>query len=170
MIYFTTFILTLLLSHIAHATSACDASEELHNPYADSAQRDQDTLAPPNIPPPGILYNVTWAGKYTGDPKNVTCSNPTRQYPHFGDIPRFPNYGGAWNVVSKDSKFCRTCWNLTDPKTRKTIFIIVIDTAKPGWYNISQEAFIVLNGGHSGKALQATAKEVDSRYCYPFKK
>jgi hypothetical protein len=177
MIYFTTFILTLLLSHIARATSACDSSEELHNPYADSAQRDQDTLAPPHPPPPPppTLYDVTWAGKYankSGDTKSVTCSNLAKQYPHFGNFPHFPYIGGAWNIVNKDSKLCGTCWNLTDPKTRKTIFIILIDHAKvtkPGWYNTSQVAFNALNGGHPGNVLQATAKEVDSRYCHPKK-
>ena len=54
MIYLTTFILTLLLSHIACATPACGdvtSPKELYEPtYADA----QHTLTI-------VVYNVTWS-------------------------------------------------------------------------------------------------------------
>jgi hypothetical protein len=165
MIYFTTFIFTLLLSHIARATPACGdvaSPEELSDPaYADT-QQDLHTL-------PIIVYNVTWTNEYdhkNGNTKNVACHKYfDHKYPHFKDFPRFPYIGGAWNV-KKGSKICGTCWNLTDLKTHKTISIAPIDSAAANHYNISKEAFNVLNGGLLGsKWLQATAKEVDGHHC-----
>ena len=183
MIYFTTFILALLLSHIACATVTCD---DVFSPddaimYAD-AQQGQHALHKPPVtkppptpikPPPIVLYDVAWTGKYdnpNGSTKNVTCSNLARQYPHFGNFPHFPYLGGAWYITNSSSKACGTCVNLTDPKTRKTVFITLIDTAKPRWYNISEVVFKALNGGKPGTVLQAEAKEVDARYCHPPKK
>jgi hypothetical protein len=221
MIYFTTFILALLLSHIACAAPTCD---DVFAPddaimYADAQQGQHTLLKPPVIkppkptkptptkappkptkppptkappkptpppkttnappkptappkPPPVVLYDVTWAPKYgnrSGITKSATCSNLARQYPHFGNFPHFPYIGGAWNVTSSSSKACGTCVNLTDTKTHRTIFITVMDkakTTKPGWYNISQVAFTALNGGKPGTVLQASAKEVNSRFCH----
>ena len=163
MIYFTTFILTLLLSHIARATSACgdvDSPEELYEPTYADAQQGQHVL-------PIVLYNVTWTNKYdnkNGDTDRVACSNLSHHYPHFKDFPHFPYVGGAYNV-KRGSEYCGTCWNLTDLKTHKTISITLINSAKSG-YNISKEAFNVLNGGKLGSTwLQAEAKEVDRHYC-----
>ena len=201
MIYFTSFILALLLSHIACATPTCG---DVFSPddaimYAD-AQQGQHALHKPPItkppkptkppptptkpppksttppfPPPGLLYDVTWAPKYGNknvSTKSATCSNLARQYPHFGNFPHFPYIGGAWNINSSSSKACGECVNLTDPKTRKTIFITIMDkakTTKPGWYNISEVAFKALNGGKSGTVLQASAKVVNASYCHPKK-
>jgi len=164
MIYFTTFILTLLLSHIARATPACGdvpAPEELSDPtYADA----QHAL-------PIILYNVTWTNYYDnkkGDTKHVACSTGphglAHRYPHFKDIPHFPYIGAAWNV-KWGSAYCGSCWNLTDLKTHKTISITLMDSTKSG-YNISKEAFNVLNGGKLGSTwLQAVAKQVAPYPC-----
>ena len=164
MIYFTTFILTLLLSHIARAAPACGdvaSPEELYDLTYDDAPQDQHTL-------PIIVYNVTWTNKYdyrNGNTKDVACSSLDHRYPHFGNFPRFPYIGGAWDI-KKGSNLCGTCWNLTDLKTHKTISIAPIDSAPANRYNISKEAFNVLNGGKLGSTwLQATAKEVDGHYC-----
>ncbi|KAN0126460.1 hypothetical protein V8E52_000100 [Russula decolorans] len=164
MIYFTTFILTLLLSHVARATPACgdvDSPEELYEPtYADAHQGQQ---------PLPILFNVTWTRKYddkNGDTKKADCSNLSHYYPYYKDFPHFPYIGGAWNIESGGSDYCGSCWNLTDFKTRKTISIAPIDHAKPGYYNISKESFNVLNGGKVGSTwLLAEAKLVDRHYC-----
>ena len=189
MIYFTTFILALLLSHIACATATCD---DVFSPddaimYAD-AQQGQHALHKPPVtkpppksttppkPPPVVLHSIACTNKYdnpNGSTKSVTCSNLAHKYPHFGNFPHFPYIGGAWNITSSSSKACGACVNLTDPKTRKTVFITVIDrarTTKPGWYNISEVAFKALNGGKPGIVLQASAKEVNARYCPPLKK
>jgi Cerato-platanin len=163
MIYFTTFILTLLLSHIARATPACGdvaSPEELYDPtYADAAD-GQHVL-------PIILYNVTWTTKYdnkTGSTKGGACPKLARQYPHYKDFHDFPYIGGAYNVKPPNNQFCGTCWNLTDLKTKKTISLVVLDSAKTG-YNISKEAFIKLNGGKVGTSLQAEAKPVAPHFC-----
>jgi hypothetical protein len=161
MIYFTTFTLTLILSHVVRATPACgDISppEELYNPtYADYAD-DQNTL-------PNPFCNVAWSSYYdnpNGDTNKVACNNFAHRYPHFHNIPRFPYIGGAWNI-KRGSRSCFSCWNLTDVKTRKTIFVTVINSAKSGGV-ISKEAFNVLNGG-PGTCLEALAREVTPYPC-----
>ena len=163
MIYFTTFILTLLLSHIARATPTCGdvtSPEELYNPTYTNAQEAQHAL-------PIVVYNVTWTNKYdnkNGDTKHAACSILAHRYPHYKDFPHFPYIGAAWNA-QKDSAYCGSCWNLTNLKTHKTISIIPMDSAKSG-YNISKEAFNVLNGGKLGSSwLQAEAKQVDPHFC-----
>jgi Cerato-platanin len=163
MIYFTTFILTLLLSHIARATPACGdvaSPEELYDPtYADAAD-GQHVL-------PIILYNVTWTTKYdnkSGSTKSGACSNLARHYPHYKDFHDFPYIGGAYNV-KPNNQYCGSCWNLTDLKTNKTISLVVLDSTKTG-YNISKEAFNKLNGGKVGSTwLQAEAKPVLPHFC-----
>ena len=183
MIYFTTFILALLLSHIACATATCDDAFSPDDAimYTDDQQgqhalhKPPVTNAPPKAPHP-ILYAVTWAPKY-GNPnistKSATCSNLAPQFPHFGNFPHFPYIGGARGVENSSSKICGSCWNLTNPKIRKTIFIIAMDKTKPalpGWYNTSEVAFKALNGGKPGTVLQAEAHEVEAWHCHPPKK
>ncbi|KAF8488515.1 Cerato-platanin-domain-containing protein [Russula emetica] len=164
MIYFTTFIFTLLLSHIARAVPACgDAAspEDLYDPtYADG----QHAL-------PIVVYNVTWSNRYdnkNGDTNKVACSTGphglAQRYPHFKDFPDFAYIGGAWNV-KWGSQYCGSCWNLTNLKTYKTISVTIIDSAKTG-YNISKEAFEKLNGGKVGSGtLQAEAQQVSPHFC-----
>ena len=171
MIYVTTFILTLLLSHIARATPACGdvaSPEELYDPMYADAQAGQ--YAP--RPPPFFIYNVTWTNEYDnkhGDTSKVACNSLAHHDPHFKDFPHFPYIGGAFNV-KRGSELCGSCWNLTELKTRKTISVTIIDHTKSG-YNISKEAFNVLNGGKLGsKVLQAEAKQVDTKFCGHFKK
>ena len=163
MIYFTTFILTLLISHIARATPACGdavSPEELYRNDPTYANDQHVQYAAP------ILYNVTWSNGYdnkNGVTKTTACPDLAKGYQRYKDFPRFPYIGGAWNV--KSEAYCGTCWNLTDWKTHKTISIVVMDHAKTG-YNISKEAFNDLNGGKLGSTwLQAEAKQVPYFYC-----
>jgi hypothetical protein len=168
MIYFTTFILTLILSHIARATAACGdvaSPEELYDPtYTDAQprpQRDQHSLPP-------LLYNVTWTNKYdnrTGNTKDVVCSELARKYPHFKDFIYFPFIGGA-SFIKKGSNFCGTCWNLTNPRNGRTISIAPIDSVKQfDRFNISETSFDILNGGKFAHWLLAIPRQVDGRYC-----
>ena len=164
MIYFTTFILTLLLSHIARATPACGvvtSPEELYDPTYTDAQRDQHSLPP-------IWYNVTWAGKYDNqyfNTRNVACSDLSKQYPYFKDFPRFPFIGGA-SFIKKGSDLCGTCWNLTNPRTGKTISIAAIDSASQiDRFNISQRSFNTLNGEKPGQWLLAIVTKVRGYHC-----
>jgi hypothetical protein len=169
MIYFTAFILTLLLSHIARATPACDdaaAPEELYEPTFADAHAGQHAL-------PIIVYNVTWSSRYdhkNGDTNKVACNTGNhglaKRYPHYKDFPHFPYIGGAWNV-KHGSQYCGSCWNLTNLMNYKTISVTVIDSAKANHYNISKEAYTKLSGGSpgSGGSLKAEAKQVDGKYC-----
>jgi hypothetical protein len=170
MIHFITFILTLLLSHIARATPACGdvaSPEELYDPTYADAQHAQHA---PRPPPGGLLYNVTWSNRYDnkdGITKSVACYNLADRYQHFKNFPHFPYIGGASFIHRGSFEYCGTCWNLTDPKTRKTIFVITIDSVtEPGLrFNISKEAFNVLNGGRPGPWLLAEPKEVAPHFC-----
>ena len=157
MIYFTTFILTLLLSHVARTTLACGdvtSPEELYHPTYADAQRDQHSLPP-------ILYNVTWTHNY--DPnrstKGIACSDLSKQYPHFKDFPRFLFIGGA-SFIKTGSDLCGTCWNLTNPRTGKTISITAIDSANQfDRFDITQESFNILNDEKPGQWLLAIVKK-----------
>jgi hypothetical protein len=162
MIYFTTFILTLLLSHIARATPACvdvTSPEELYDPtYADAQ----------SVPPIVVVYSVTWSSKYDNPNANVSCSNGPHGlvplYPHFRNLPGFPYIGGAFNI-KRGSPNCGECWKLTHLGTHKSILFTAIDTATTG-FNISREAFIVLNGGKLGSGrLEAEAKLIPRHFC-----
>jgi hypothetical protein len=167
MIYFTTFILTLILSHIVRATPACGdvaPPEELYEDptYADYADGQQIL--------PNPFFNVTWSSLYdtNGDTNKVACNNGphglAHTYPHFKSFPSFPFIGGAYNV-KHGSPFCGSCWNLTSVRTRRWILVTLINSAQPGHYNISKEAFIVLNGGNLGSSLTALPREISPKPC-----
>ena len=164
MIYFTTFIFTLLLSHIARASPACgDAAspEELYDPTYSDAQADQH-------PFPMTVYNVTWTTWYdnkNGDTKKTACPDLAKRYPHFKNFPDYPYIGGAFNIKRGTQKNCGECWKLTHVKTHKWIYITAMDSAKSG-FNISEIAFNELNSGLLGaKSLQAEATPVNPRFC-----
>src|SRR6266852_780625 len=145
MIYFTTFIFALFLSHIARAVPACgdvDSSQDMYDAYGD----EELVIVP---------HKVTWDATYdngNGDTKSVACSNGPHglasKYPHFKNFPDFPYLGGAF-----DTKFgspnCGKCWKLTDKKTHRSIYFTAIDAAGDG-FNIGKKAFIALNGGTVG--------------------
>ena len=157
MIYFTTFVLTLLLPHITRATPACGdvaSPKELYN-HKNADAQEQLTLAD----------EVTWTHKYdnkNGDTKTLACSNWAHLYPHFINIPAYPFIGGTF-LTGKE--MCGTCWNLTATKTQKTISVFILDSGdRRGLFTTSQEAFKVLNGG-PGTSLQATSKKVSTIYC-----
>jgi len=166
MIYFSIFILTLILSHIARAMPACDDVDDVAPPeelYDPTYNDDQQIL-------PIILYNVTYSTKYDnkyGDTNKTACNTGphglAHRFPHFKNFPHFPKIGGAWNV-KWGSQYCGSCWNLTNVKNRKTISIIAMDKAKSG-YNISHEAFKILHGGGWGHVLKAEAKLVAPYWC-----
>ena len=165
MIYFTTFILTILLSHIARATPACGnvaSPEELYNPAFADAQQDQHTLLPT------VRDNVKWTHNYDWNrsTKGIACPNIAHRYPQFNDTPLYPFVGGIW-FIKDDPKLCGTCWNITAVKIPKTIFVIAIDKSEPGWFNLTETAFILLTGevGPPRISAQATFRQVDGFHC-----
>jgi len=158
MIYFATFIFTLLLSHIARAVPACgdDASpKDLYDPVYDDVQQ------------PFVLeYSVTWDDKYDnklGETKTLTCSKLAHKYPKFKDLPNFPYIGAAFDV--KNGFHCGKCWKLRNKKTDKSISLTAVDyIPNLEGFKISKEAFKKL-GGKSGVRLEVEAQEVKSSVC-----
>ncbi|KAF8488516.1 Cerato-platanin [Russula emetica] len=158
MIYFTTFIFTLLLSHIAHAVPACGdvaSPQELYD-------TEQPILA---------TYKVTWDATYdnpNGNTNGVACSNGPNglagAFPQFDNFPDFPYLGGAFDT-KWGSPNCGKCWKLTDTQTGRWIHITAIDAAGGG-FNIGKHAFIALNGGMVGSGtLEAEAIAVSGHHC-----
>jgi len=93
-----------------------------------------------------------------GSLNSVACSNGPNglasRFPTFGDIPNIPFIGGAFDVVWSvwNSPNCGGCWITTNQTTEVSIQIAAIDTAAGG-FNIAQEAFEQLNGGHIGQGV-----------------
>jgi hypothetical protein len=151
MIYFTTFIFTLLLSHITRAVPACGnaaSSKDLYDPTYDDVQQPFDA--------PTMKVNVTWSDFYDnpdGDTKTLVCPE---QVPHFKDIHLFPFIGGAFDIKNKTSFDCNRCWRLLNPKTNISLYILAVDAAKTG-LNISKAAFEVLNRGKVVPSLEMEA-------------
>jgi Cerato-platanin len=159
MIYFTTFIFALFLSHIARAVPACGDAISFDDLY--------DTYGVVDLVP----HEVSWSAKYddpNGDTSGVACSNGPHglapKYPHFKNFPDFPYIGGAF-----DTKFgspnCGKCWKLTNQKTHKSIYFTAIDGTGDG-FNIGKKAFIALNGGSVGSGkLDAESQSVPGHFC-----
>jgi len=156
MIYFTTFIFTLLLSHIVRAVPACG--------NVASPQQVYDTKQP-------LLYQVTWDDVYdnpNGDTDSVSCSDGQNglagEYPQFQNFPDFPYLGGAFDITWGSSN-CGTCWKLTVTQTGRFIYFTAIDATAAG-FNIGKTAFIALNGGTVGSGtLDAEAISVAGHFC-----
>ncbi len=170
MIYFTTFILTLLFAHIARAAPGCgdDAyPEEVYDPTYDDGQ---DAF-------PGLSADVkvTWDATYDnphGKTIGVACSDGpyglAAKYPYFKNFPTFPYLGGAFDT-KWGSEHCGRCWKLVHKKTGEHIYFTVIDASGPGIVNIAKNAFIKLNGGSVGAGtLEAEAYPVSPYPCQYF--
>jgi cerato-platanin len=169
MIYFTTFILTLLFAHIARAAPGCgdDAyPQEVYDPAYDDGQVEDA------FPGVDTTFKVTWDATYDnkyGNTNSVACSNGpyglAAKYPQFKSFPGFPYLGGAFDT-KWGSENCGRCWKLVDKKTREHIFITAIDASGPGTFNIGKHAFIKLNGGTVGAGtLEAEAHPVSPHPC-----
>jgi hypothetical protein len=157
MIYFTTFIFTLLLARIARAVPACGdvaSPEDMYDPMYDDEQ------------PMFATYPVTWNSKYgnpNGNTSTLACSSLAALYPHFRNIPGWPYIGAAFNIQGHESPNCGKCWKLINPTTHKFIYFTAIDTAKSGFV-LSKPAFVALGGGTSA-TLQVEAEQVPARFC-----
>ncbi|KAF8489431.1 Cerato-platanin-domain-containing protein [Russula emetica] len=166
MIYFTTFIFTLLLAHIARAVPACgDAAspKDLYDPTYDEVQQ-----------PLLDTYKVTPSDRYddpNGSTKSVDCSDGpnglAHRYPTFQKIPGFPNIGAVFNV-EPGSPNCGKCWWLYNKETNETIYLTAIQgtgTARTA-FSIAKKGFEKLNGGKVGSgSLQAEAQPVSPSVC-----
>ena len=161
MVYFTTFISTLLLAHIACAVPACGDAASPQELYHTTFDDDP------------LVYKVTWDATYdnsNGDTDSVACSNGpyglASSYPHFKNFPGFPYIGGAFDI-KWGSPNCGKCWKLTETNTHRSIYITAIDSVAPGdGFNVGKHAFIALNGGTVGSGtLEAEAIPVPIFLC-----
>ncbi len=162
MIYFTTFIFTLLLSHIARAVPACDdaaSPEDLYDLTNDDFQLPLLTT-----------YKVTWDGTYNnpnGNTNGVACSDGpyglASTYPQFHNFPNFPNLGGAFDTRHGSSN-CGKCWRLSSTQTGRWIYLTAIDAAGTG-FNIAKDAFLALGGSMDTGSLEAYADPVPPSLC-----
>jgi hypothetical protein len=166
MLYLTTFIFTLFLTQIAHASPwGCDEPT-----FPDQTAPDlyDDALFDFTIPSP---LRTTYDGTYDnsqGSLNSVACSNGNNglvsRFPTFGDIPSFPNIGGAFDVVW-DSPNCGGCWKVTNKANHKSIYITAVDTAGAG-FNVAEAAFKKLNNGKLDVGvLEVTAQKVPPSVC-----
>ncbi|EJC99995.1 cerato-platanin-like protein [Fomitiporia mediterranea MF3/22] len=106
----------------------------------------------------------------SGSMNGVACSNGANglasRFPTFGDLPTFPNVGGAHAVTGWNSTKCGSCWKLTYQGT--SITLTAIDTAGVG-FNIALEALDTLTDGHGQEwgSADVTAVEDATRSFSP---
>lgn len=175
MVYITTFILTLLLSHIARALPrACGdvivISLESDSPRGLSYGDGDGQYTIPN-PVPMAQYKTSYDPTYDNQDVSmdkVACSDGRHglaaRFATFRDIPTFPYIGGAFDIVW-NSPNCGSCWLLTNTANNMSITITTIDTAGLG-FNIAESAFEDLNGGDVGEGiLQVEAHRVPIQVC-----
>ena len=120
---------------------------------------------------PPIHWRATYDTTYDnpkGSMNGVACSNGANglasKYPRFGDLPSFPNIGGAYDIVW-NSPNCGACWSLTYKATGKSVNITAIDTAGAG-FNIAKKAFEKLTNGDTSKgAIDVVAKKISHHVC-----
>jgi hypothetical protein len=160
MLYFTTFIFTLLLAHIARAVPAScgdvSSPEDMYD-YDAIFDDEQSMLA---------TYPATWSSKYdnpNGVTKSLACSSLAAKDPHYHNIPGYPNIGAAYNIQGHNSPNCGKCWKLTNPKTHKYIYFTAVDTAKSGFV-LSKHAYAALGFG-SSTSSHVDASEVKPHLC-----
>ena len=121
---------------------------------------------------PALAVKVTYDNTYDnakGSLATVSCSNGengllTKGFNTFGDLPTFPNIGGAQAVAGWNSPNCGTCWQLT--YKGRSINVLAVDHAGEG-FNIAQKALDKLTNGQAVDLgfVQADAKQVPKYHC-----
>ncbi|EKM60320.1 uncharacterized protein PHACADRAFT_54316, partial [Phanerochaete carnosa HHB-10118-sp] len=84
--------------------------------------------------------------------------------PDFGNLPHFPNIGGAAAIAGWNDPNCGTCWQLTYNGT--SINVLAIDHAQSG-FNIALGAMNALTNNEAtflGR-INAQAQQVDDSVC-----
>ena len=161
MIYFTTLIFTLLLSHIARAVPACGNVASPQNIY--DAYDDELVLVDTKV-----VLDTT--GKYdnpNSKTSDTTCTNLAVKYPQFKNFVGFSNIGGSPNIKPGNLAHCGWCWKLTNKKTGKSIYFTTVDSHAHS-FNLGTMAFRELSGGTETGPLDVDAVPIHSAPC-PFK-
>lgn len=161
MINLTTFIFTLLLTHIAHAVPACGDAASPKDTYDLMYINEQLVVTVDDT------YKVTWSDTYDnedGSTISVTCSSLSTKYPNFGDFPDFPYIGASYDIQQSPLN-CGTCWNLTSQRSGRHIYFTAIDGVDTG-FKLSKHAYDDLNAGTADPPiLYADAVSVDPKNC-----
>jgi hypothetical protein len=155
MMYFTTLIFTLLLSHIARAMPACGDVASPQDMY-DKYGNEQLVLA---------TYRATLDQTYdnlNGNTNGVACSNLASRFPQFVNFSTFPYIGGAFDTTFNSAQ-CGNCWQLTNPNTGWWIYFTAIDEA--AGFNIGQNAFGALGASVAAGAVDVEAVLVNRAIC-----
>ena len=158
MIYLATFILALFLTQFACAqppTCGDPRSPEL------LIQDEQQ-----NLPIPAIIHashSIKYDNK-SGLLSTTECSNLSPHYKHFHNLPSYPRIGGYYGI-KPHSPNCGDCYNITNKANHKFIYITIIDSAEFGYFNLSDEAFKLLNKEHVGKPIVIGSSKVSNSYC-----
>jgi hypothetical protein len=165
MIFPTTFILALILTHVAHAVP-----EPCHDPVPPKPPTRYPYEGQEfhlQIPSPLRTTSDSSFDNREGSFANVACSDGENGLGHifqnFGALPNFPNIGGAFDV-SFNSPNCGGCWLITNKANGATISLTAIDAASDG-FNIAESAFRRLNGGELGDTLEVVATKVTPGSC-----
>ena len=167
MIYFTTFIFTLLLAHAARAVPTCGnvtSPRDMYDSMYDDEQLVSTTLK--------ATFDTT--GKY--DQRNTAtsstqCKNLAQPYQTFKDFPYFPFIGGASDIIQGPSQAnCGKCWKLTNVKTHFSIFFTAIDAAAASTtgfeFVLSEHALLALSNERVVPyALDIKAEQTHPSHC-----
>ncbi|KAG2109441.1 Cerato-platanin [Suillus cothurnatus] len=100
---------------------------------------------------------------------SVACSDGpngliSKGYTTLGQLPTFPNVGGAYTVTGWDSVYCGTCYEVTYGDT--TIAVLAVDVATEG-FNVAEEAMNTLTGNQAvflGR-VDVTSVQVNASVC-----
>ncbi|KAF9036810.1 eliciting plant response-like protein [Panaeolus papilionaceus] len=129
---------------------------------------------------PAVVCAITTSYDPTYDKKSqslttVACSDGangliTRGFKTFGDIPNFPNIGGAPAVTGWNSPACGTCWNLTYTNAQgvsKSVAITAVDHSATPDYNIALAAMNTLTNNQAVNLgrVTVTAAQLPATAC-----
>ena len=143
MIYFTTFIFTLLLAHIARAMpqAACGYASPQEQYNLNTTNDDGEQLARLGL----ITQNARFDVGPTKTSSAISCKNgpygPLRiSYDQFNDFPSFPYIGSGPGT-------CGQCWKFTTVGGGRSIYVLVVDIILTGSsFIIGSSAFADLSG------------------------
>ena len=148
MILLTTLIATLFLTQIARAVpQAC------RYPISPEGQF--------HFEDPVEYYTAVYNPVYDNSSQtldDVACSELASIYPEFGDVPLFPNIGGAPNTTYNSTN-CGAIWKITNFEDNDlSIYFISIDDASD--FDLSLEAFKAVGGDTATGSLKIEAEIV----------
>lgn len=151
MIFPTTFIVTLFLTQIARAVP-----QGCGYPISPSTPEGQF-----HFDDPVVYYTAVYNPVYDNSSQSlndVACSELASIYPEFGEVPLFPNIGGAPNTTY-NSENCGAIWKITNFENNDlSIYFISIDDAEN--FDLSLEAFKAVGGDTDTGSLKIEAEIV----------